>query len=126
MSLGHCAGPGAWGRVAPGMVSGVTMDGRFVRRARPGVTGGTAMAMALGLVLALGVGPAAAGGSPCTTAGPCPTAPVPAPLALPKGYVSVWTDGRLNPHRGRGTEAGAAAMALIWTDSVPMDLVADR
>lgn len=41
----------------------------------------------------------------------------------PAGYHPVWTDGRLNPHRAKGTEAGRAEMLELWTDSVPMEPV---
>lgn len=44
---------------------------------------------------------------------------------LPKGYRPVWTDDRLNPHRGKGTPEGEASMRRIWSDSVPMRLVAN-
>ena len=39
---------------------------------------------------------------------------------IPDGYKAAWTDGRLNALRGPRTEAGDAAMALVWTDAVPM------
>ncbi len=41
---------------------------------------------------------------------------------VPKGYVSVWTDGRLNPNRGPQTAQGDAQMAALWTDKVPMTM----
>jgi len=37
----------------------------------------------------------------------------------PRGYAYAFEDGRLNPHRGPGTAAGAARMKRIWTDTVP-------
>ncbi|MEI4471103.1 SPOR domain-containing protein [Frigidibacter sp. MR17.24] len=42
------------------------------------------------------------------------------PMIVPPGYKPAWSDGRLNPLRGRGTEAGARAMGRVWTDDVPM------
>lgn len=47
----------------------------------------------------------------------------PAPLQIPKGYKAAWTDDRLNPMRGIGTQRGAAQMALVWTDEVPRRLI---
>jgi len=47
----------------------------------------------------------------------------PAPLVVPKGYREAWTDGRLNPDRGKQTLSGALQTALIWTQEVPRRLV---
>ncbi len=40
--------------------------------------------------------------------------------APPPGYALAWDDGRLNPYRGLGTPQGAAQMAQVWTNTVPM------
>ena len=45
------------------------------------------------------------------------------PAQPPAGYVRVWTDGRLNPNRARGTAAGQVDMEMIWTNTVPRRLV---
>ena len=45
---------------------------------------------------------------------------------IPKGYRAAWTDGRLNPYRGHGTAEGDAAMNLVWTRTVPRQLVDTR
>jgi hypothetical protein len=37
----------------------------------------------------------------------------------PPGWQTAFDDGRLNPHRGRGTEAGDLATSRLWTDTVP-------
>lgn len=37
----------------------------------------------------------------------------------PSGWKTAFDDGRLNPHRGRGNAAGAAATSRLWTDTVP-------
>lgn len=42
---------------------------------------------------------------------------------VPRGYRPVWEDDRLNPRRGIGTQAGAAQMALVWSNTVPQVLV---
>jgi cell division septation protein DedD len=42
---------------------------------------------------------------------------------VPQGYRPAWNDDRLNPRRGIGTQAGAAQMALIWSNSVPQVLI---
>jgi hypothetical protein len=42
-----------------------------------------------------------------------------APVVLPKGYEKAWKDDRLNPHRAKGTGAGAAAQDTVWTKDVP-------
>ncbi|MEM8979097.1 MAG: SPOR domain-containing protein [Pseudomonadota bacterium] len=43
--------------------------------------------------------------------------------ALPKGYVSIWDDDRLNPYRGPRTLQGDQQMRLVWTDEVPRRLI---
>ena len=40
----------------------------------------------------------------------------------PEGYVRVFEDGRLNPHRGEQTFAGKAGMERIWRRGVPHKL----
>ena len=40
----------------------------------------------------------------------------------PEGYVRVFDDGRLNPHRGEQTFGGKARMDRIWHDGVPHEL----
>lgn len=37
----------------------------------------------------------------------------------PPGWETAFEDGRLNPHRGRGTAAGSLATSRLWTDTVP-------
>ncbi|AXI45408.1 SPOR domain-containing protein [Sulfitobacter sp. SK012] len=44
-------------------------------------------------------------------------------VTVPKGYRSVWDDGRLNPRRAEQTLAGHRAMQLIWTSTVPRRLI---
>ncbi|WP_102224362.1 SPOR domain-containing protein [Acidimangrovimonas sediminis] len=46
------------------------------------------------------------------------TAPV-----VPSGYKQAWTDGRLNPLRGPRSAAGDQSMNLVWTDTVPRQLL---
>lgn len=41
----------------------------------------------------------------------------------PKGYKSVWDDGRLNPNRGERTPEGRRQMALLWTQETPHRLI---
>lgn len=83
--------------------------------------------MVMGAGFALLAASASAGGVACPkgeiadAAGLC--WPDPAHIPLPRGYRPVWDDGRHNPHRAKGTEAGRAAMARLWTDDVPMRLV---
>ena len=40
--------------------------------------------------------------------------------SAPAGFRRAWDDGRLNPNRGPRTAEGDAAMAKVWTDTVPM------
>lgn len=47
-------------------------------------------------------------------------------LDVPKGYEPAWTDGRLNPNRGKQTFRGALQTALVWTQTVPRRLVDPR
>ncbi len=42
---------------------------------------------------------------------------------IPPGYKLAWSDGRLNPYRGKGTMAGQQAQDRIWTRTVPAELV---
>lgn len=44
-----------------------------------------------------------------------------APVVIPEGYRPAWTDGRLNAARGLpyATEEGNAAMAQVWSETVP-------
>ena len=49
---------------------------------------------------------------------------VAAPTKPPAGYTRVWSDGRLNPNRARGTAAGKAQMEMVWTNTVPSRLIA--
>ena len=71
----------------------------------------------------------AAGPAPKPAAAPPAPAGLPAatrPAAtVPKGFRPAWNDGRLNPLRGPRSSAGDAAMARIWTDTVPMRLKPD-
>jgi len=48
------------------------------------------------------------------------------PITVPPGYRPAWTDGRLNPDRGKQTLSGALQTALIWTQEVPRRLVDTR
>lgn len=43
--------------------------------------------------------------------------------SLPKGYKLAFTDGRLNPNRGKGTAEGWAQQDQVWTRDVPAKLV---
>ncbi|KKL56122.1 hypothetical protein LCGC14_2248570 [marine sediment metagenome] len=45
------------------------------------------------------------------------------PVHVPNGYRPAWSDGRLNPHRGKQTLDGALQTALVWTQTVPRRLV---
>lgn len=40
--------------------------------------------------------------------------------SIPKGYRAAWSDGRLNPNRGKGTAQGQAQMNALMTEGVPM------
>ena len=42
---------------------------------------------------------------------------------IPPGYKLAWSDGRLNPYRGKGTMAGQQAQDRVWTRDVPAVLV---
>ncbi|MEP2030400.1 MAG: SPOR domain-containing protein [Paracoccaceae bacterium] len=42
---------------------------------------------------------------------------------VPRGYSTVWQDGRLNPRRAEQTLEGRARMNLIWTKTVPRRLI---
>jgi hypothetical protein len=47
-------------------------------------------------------------------------------VTVPKGYRSVWTDGRLNPKRAEQSLSGRGHMLLIWTNTVPRRLIDRR
>lgn len=71
---------------------------------------------------------------PAVVAAPKPVAvPKPAPKRIvriampskpPAGYTTVWTDGRHNQNRARGTATGKAQMEMVWTNTVPRRLIA--
>lgn len=44
-------------------------------------------------------------------------------VVVPNGYRKAWDDGRLNPHRAKGTAQGQAQQDLVWTNDVPARLV---
>jgi hypothetical protein len=44
-------------------------------------------------------------------------------VKVPKGYIRVWDDDRLNPHRAEQNLQGRDQMALVWTNTVPRRLV---
>ncbi|WP_139838604.1 SPOR domain-containing protein [Pseudoruegeria aquimaris] len=67
-----------------------------------------------------GVGPRVAPKSPVS---PQSRVIRPAVPQLPKGYRPAWDDDRLNPYRARRTAEGEAQMRLVWTDTVPRQLV---
>jgi len=71
-------------------------------------------------LLSGGGGTVIGGGATLITSLPYVT---PAPVAVPPGYREAWTDGRLNPNRGKQTLSGALQTALIWTQEVPRRLV---
>lgn len=47
-------------------------------------------------------------------------------VQIPEGYRPLWQDDRLNPKRAHATQAGKAAMDLIWTQTVPRQLIDRR
>lgn len=59
----------------------------------------------------------------CTTAAGGLADATPA-LTVPKGYKKAWTDGRLNPNRGKGTARGQAQQDRVWSRDVPAQQVA--
>lgn len=69
--------------------------------------------------------PLAAPGLANPVAGTAATRPVTATTSgrIPRGFVRVWDDGRLNPRRAQGTPQGEAAMGRVWTNDVPRKLV---
>lgn len=48
------------------------------------------------------------------------------PVRVPKGYVSVWEDDRLNPYRAEQNLAGRERMLRVWTNTVPRRLIDQR
>ncbi|MYM57442.1 SPOR domain-containing protein [Thalassovita mangrovi] len=42
---------------------------------------------------------------------------------IPEGYRPIWQDDRLNPYRGNRTADGRAQMDLVWTQTVPRQLI---
>lgn len=52
--------------------------------------------------------------------------PAPKQVQVPQGYRPAWSDGRLNPDRGKQTLSGALQTALIWTQTVPRRLIDRR
>lgn len=44
-------------------------------------------------------------------------------VGIPEGYRPLWEDDRLNPKRAHQTMAGKASMDLIWTETVPRQLI---
>lgn len=46
-----------------------------------------------------------------------------APVRVPRGYERAFEDGRFNPHRGRGTALGDVQTALVWSNTIPRQLI---
>lgn len=67
---------------------------------------------------ARGLGPVASDGG----RGPEPRTVVRYVTEVPEGYRLAWSDDRLNPYRGLGTEQGQRQMETVWTNTVPRQL----
>lgn len=85
------------------------------------VSGPVAVAQAVPALVSIPVPPPAQTGPLKVTVTPPMT--VAARPVVPPSYRPVWTDDRLNPHRGGRSAAGRVAMATVWTDTVPRRLV---